>query len=350
MQKLRLHLISLPHTETTKAYSTCAYTEKVRKLSSTMTKHGHDVFLYAGEENEAECTEHIECISEARQGMFGFEGPQDYLKIDFNSDEPWDFFNRNAIYEMRKRIKPRDFICVITGTPAQAIKDAFPDNITVEFGVGYSGIMNPGFRVFESYAWRNYCYGKWDLDGAFFDEVIPNYFDVDDFPEGKPKNYYLFIGRLNANKGLNIAQQVCDRLKVPLKVAGPGEFTGYGEYVGVVNPKQRGQLIGEAIATFVPTMYVPPFEGVHVESQLCGTPVITTDFGVFSETVDNGFNGYRCSMFHDFLDATEKVKTLDRKAIRRHAISKYSTEVAAVQYERYFKRLLTLYGEGFYAL
>lgn len=347
---MRIHLVALPHTQTTKAYSTCAYTEKVRKFATMMTERGHEVFLYAGENNEAQCTEHIECISEPRQDYYGFEGPQDYLKIDFNAEQPWDFFHRNAIYEMRKRMQPHDLICVITGSPTMPIAKAFPNNICVEFGVGYSGIAH-NHRVFESYAWRNYVYGYHKMDGAFYDTVIPNYFDVQDFPYTSEKhNYYLFIGRLNANKGLNIAQDVCERLGLPLKVAGPGNFSGYGEYVGVVGPKERGELMSKAVATFVPTMYVPPFEGVHIESLLCGTPVITTDFGVFSETVEQGVNGFRCTTLQEFMDATEKVYALDRDAISRAARAYYSTDMVAMQYEAYFNKLLTLYADGWYTL
>lgn len=348
---MRFHVVSLPHTSTTKAYSMCAYTEKVRKFAEMMWAQGHQVFLYGGPENSANCTDMIHCISKAKQKKYGFDGPEDYLKIDFNSSEPWGYFNSHVVEEIEKRIEPEDFICIITGTPALSIKNAFPNNITVEFGVGYSGIINPGFRVFESYAWRNFVYGKYDMDGAFYDEVIPNYFEVEDFPYSKDKDdYFLFVGRLNANKGLNIAQDVCERLGYTLKVAGPGQFSGYGEYVGVVGPEIRGALMSKARGLFVPTLYVPPFEGVHIEAMLCGTPVITTDFGVFSETVIQGVNGFRCKSLEDFMDAAKQVDYLDPAWIRQKAVKTYSTKVVAALYTAYFERLLTLYADGWYSL
>jgi glycosyltransferase involved in cell wall biosynthesis len=314
-----------------------------------MKARGHEVILYASEDNEAQVNELVTVVGKKQQAKWGFNGPTDYLGIDFNDPQIWGPFNTSVISQLNIRLKPRDFICVITGTPAQAIKDAFPNNTTVEYGIGYSGIMNPSFRVYESNAWRNYVYGKYNLEGAFYDEVIPNYFEVDDFPLAKKKNdYYLFVGRINANKGLQIAQDVCEHLGKRLVVAGPGSFSGYGEYVGVVDPKERGELMSKAQGQFVPTLYVPPFEGVHIEANLCGTPVITTDFGVFTETVENGVNGYRCRTMAEFIEAAQKVKTLDFGGIRKTAREKYSLEAISEQYEEYFERLLTLWDKGFY--
>ena len=50
---IRFHLVSLPHTNTTEAFSSCAFTEKVRKFAAMMKGLGHEVILYAGEFNEA---------------------------------------------------------------------------------------------------------------------------------------------------------------------------------------------------------------------------------------------------------------------------------------------------------
>ena len=44
---MRFHVVSLPHTQTTRAYSHCAYTEKVRKFCDMMSVN-HEVFLYSG--------------------------------------------------------------------------------------------------------------------------------------------------------------------------------------------------------------------------------------------------------------------------------------------------------------
>jgi glycosyltransferase involved in cell wall biosynthesis len=76
--------------------------------------------------------------------------------------------------------------------------------------------------------------------------------------------------------------------------------------------------------------------------------VITTDWGAFTETVVQGVTGYRCRNVEEFILATQNVKNLDRQAIRDRAISLYSVDVIAKQYEYYFRRLETLWGDGWY--
>jgi glycosyltransferase involved in cell wall biosynthesis len=81
----------------------------------------------------------------------------------------------------------------------------------------------------------------------------------------------------------------------------------------------------------------------------CGTPVITTDWGAFTETVQQGKTGFRCNTLAEFVQAAQDAEALDRNAIREYAISRYSTDVVRHQYDAYFKRLATLQGKGWYA-
>ena len=186
--------------------------------------------------------------------------------------------------------------------------------------------------------------------GVFYNQVIPNYFEVDQFPKGSGAGDYLFyIGRMIPMKGLEIAVEMSKRSGVPLILAGHGEPPEYGTYVGVVSPEERSKLMGNARAVVVPSLYLEPFGGVNVEAQLCGTPVITTDWGAFPETVEQGVSGFRCHTLAEFAQAVEDVKGLDRTKIRKRAISKYSSEVVATQYDTYFQRLSGLFGEGFNA-
>lgn len=357
MQSFTFHVVGLPHTQTTIEYSHCAYTQKVRKFCDMMTARGHSVYLYASEENEAAVDELIPVISKQQQRQyFGAQSSEAsvYLNMSWDPRHPaWVSMNGNVIREISGRIGPQDFICLIGGDSQKQIADAFPHHITVEYGIGYTGVFSK-YRVFESYAHMHYVHGlQHDDNGNFYDTVVPNYYDTDEFPyTAMPEDYFLFVGRLIDRKGWHIAQQVCEKLGKRLIIAGQGEFSGYGEYAGVIGVEERGRLMSHAKAVFVPTTYLEPFGGVHAEALLCGTPVITTNFGVFTETVINGVNGYRCDTFRDFVAAAkacERFTPGKRQKIRHQAQRQFSMDVVAKQYDGYFKQLHDLWGKGWYA-
>jgi glycosyltransferase involved in cell wall biosynthesis len=349
---MRFHVVGLPHTQVTEEYAVCAFTEKVRKFCVMMGGLGHTVFLYAGEKTEAPCDELITCVTEFdRQALVG---GKHFIHAPFDvTHHVWRKFNKNAVAGIKKRAEAQDFICVIGGKCHKPIADALPEMVTVEFGIGYGGTFAK-YRVWESYAWMHTCYGAASrdpnaADGAWFDAVIPGYFEPEKFPYRETKDdYYFFIGRLIDRKGFHIAADVCKKLGKRLIVAGQGEPPAYGEYVGVVGPKERGELMAGAIATFVPTIYLEPFGNVVVEGHLCGTPTITTDWGAFTETNEHGVTGFRCRTFGEFLRAADEARGLDPSAIRKRAVDNYSLGAIAPKYDAYFHRLQSLWGDGWY--
>lgn len=367
---MRFHLVALPHTRLTPQYSCCAYTGKVERFARMMLDLGHQVEVY----------ESIDPLP-----------PEEYCSQPFDPSHPrWVAHNAHVIQQIARSKQPGDFLCVIAGRCQEPIARAHPDLRCVEFGVGYGGVF-ADFCVFESYAWMHAVYaqqagGACQANGRFYDCVIPNYFDLDEFPEGfgqggpivglgfrgryyydsegRPVGctgygghvdrfppYYLYVGRLTSRKGVQIAEEACRRLGAKLLIAGPpGDYVPqYGEVLGPVRPAQRAQLMGGAIATFVPTTYVEPFGGVAVESRLCGTPVLTTDWGAFPELVTNGVDGYRCRTLAEFCTRAEHAKDITRRTVRARAQARFGMQRVASQYQDYFERLQTLDGKGWYS-
>lgn len=342
---MRLHLLSLPHTETTSDYSWCAFTSLVRNMATMMTREGHEVILYAGPHNDAECTEHVVC-SEQPVTCNPFVPPWTY--------EYFAPMNNKIIEEMRKRIKPGDLILQSTSLQS-VIGEAFPNNISVEYAIGYGG-CRAACRVFPSEAWRHEIYGRdaaargediHTVMGWASDCVIPHMLDVDQFPEGKGGDYLLFIGRLNSMKGEDVAVETSKRTGIPLKIVGSGTPPDYGEYLGVVKPKERAELMGGALAFMCPSIFPEPFGLVAIEAQMVGTPVLSTDWGAFTETVKQGVTGYRCVTVNDFVKAAKDIKHLDRNKIRERAIRKYSFGAIGPQYTNFFERLKEIMGDRY---
>ena len=79
---------------------------------------------------------------------------------------------------------------------------------------------------------------------------------------------------------------------------------------------------------------------------MCGTPAISTDFGGFVETIEQGKTGFRCNYMGEFVRAIHDAKHLDPRYIADRARSTYSLEAVAPQYQAYFDRLDLLYGDG----
>jgi glycosyltransferase involved in cell wall biosynthesis len=368
--KSGLHVVGLPHTQASKKHSLCAYTMKHYNFCNMMASIGYDIYSYHGEHPEMDAKEHITIYSDADQEKWF--GNHDYKTKFYNitwnpGDEHWVKGNNKAIEEIRKRYQKNDIICLIAGHCQKQIADAFPDAIVVEYGIGYTGVF-ANFKVFESYSHMHWVYGSLHTDdGKFYDSVIPNYFDLNDFElQLNKEDYYLFIGRLIQRKGAEIAVEATRRLGKKLIMAGQGvleQGDGYVvaedgmryegdhiEHIGSVEPAQRSQLMGGALATFVPTTYIEPFGGVSIESMLCGTPVVASDFGAFTETVIPDISGFRFRTIGEATKAAEYASHLRPADVRKYAVNNFSTEVVKWKYDNYFQQLIDLYnGGGFYS-
>ncbi len=382
-----LHVVGLPHTHTTSAYATCAYTQKVRKLGKMLTGRERKVIIYSGEYNDAPCDEHVSLFTEdERRGFFGADDSNDLLRggISWDPNEPyWLQMNDRAAAAISRRRGRGDILCLIMGLDQKRIVDLIPTMTACEFGVGYEGFFTNS--AFESYAHMHHCYGirrgqylaagnpfsgigDWS-EGIGTHAVIPNYFDPDEFPPldraAKRRNaahgdYLLFVGRLINRKGAHIAGMIASELGMKLLVAGPGmteagpgyvvaenkemgeyvrvEAPGL-EYVGVLGFQERSELMTGAKALLAPTSYLEPFGGVAVEAMLCGTPAVTTDWGAFTETVQEGVSGYRFRSVQGGVEAVQKAMLLDRDAVRDYALGRYSLGAVAPMYERWFDAL-----------
>ena len=353
------HVVGLPHTKVDKQHFHCAFTSRIYNFCKAMMSLGHTVYLYAPEGSSAPCTEFIPVMTTEEQHRL--LGVTQLVPLTPNVFWPgckpaFACLNAKTIEGIKAREGKKDFICIIGGHSQKDIADAFPHITTVEFGIGYSGTFAK-FRVFDSYSWMHTVYGSQDgkddasrVDGKAFDAVIGHLHDPEDFkPSFEKSDYFLYIGRLTHRKGYQLAADVCKHLGVKLIVAGAeGDPPSYGEYVGLVGLEEKAKLMANAKAVFTPTQYIGPFENTHVEAMLCGTPVITTDWGVFTETVQHGVTGFRCRTFGEFVQAAQNCHKLSPEEIRLYAVDNFSIDRVKWQYEAYFDQLLELWHEGFY--
>lgn len=345
-----IHLLALPNTQTTKDYDLDGFNTATIRFSKVLDRLGMPYTLYASEDHETNAVELVTCITKAEQKALNQQN-MPYQHANIAPENPmWQIANPRMAEGIAKRKQPRDIICSIGGGSQKVVSDQNPDLLTVEYNIGYIGNFSL-YRVFQSRAWQHLCYGMQGQHNQphCFDAVIPGFFNPEEFPQRTSEDYVVYVGRLVPLKGLKLAQTACEKAGVKLKIIGHGDpnMITTGEYLGPLPEPQRNEIVARAKALICPTLYVEPFGCISPEAQLCGTPVISTDFGGFCETVEQGKTGFRCNLLGEFVDALAKVDMLDRSYVRSRAQALYSIDAAVESYRKYFQRLETLWGAGF---
>ena len=371
-------MLGYAHLPVSRTFSSCAFTQKAINLAKMLTSMGHEVIYFGarGQESEPRIEEYIDSpnfmliethtLADIRADYgegnnlpeangVGYAWRTTQFKNDFNTERKKSTlkFYSSCVEWIVKNKRDDDFLLLMQGVYHKPIADAVQLYLTCEPGIGYRGSYAP-FRAFESRYIQYFTYGgenpKADQDGRYYDRVIGNYFNPNDFGVSEKKgDYYLFIGRLILRKGVLTAVSATKFKNAKLVIAGQPDLEinlknlpSNCEYIGQVGWEERKKIMSEAIATFVPTIYLEPFGGVAVESMLCGTPIITTNFGAFTDYNIDGVTGYKCNTLQDFVDAMDKVKTLDPTIIREHGM-KYSLDKIKYEYQKWFDDLYTHY-------
>src|SRR5713101_3879519 len=205
---MRFHVLGLSHTRTSKEYSACAFTQKVRNLCRMLHDQGHEVYHYGVVGSNLNATFRIDVVDEETFARVhgAYDWRRDGWRIDRDNDA-YRMFVANAIAAIRARAQPGDFLACTFGLDHQPIAEALPELIAVETGIGYPHPF-ARWRVYESYAWLHCHNGKEDrLDCPdWYHVVIPNAYDLAEFPFKQEKRaYHIFLGRPTALKGRQIA-------------------------------------------------------------------------------------------------------------------------------------------------
>jgi len=340
---MRFHVVAMPQSFTTRAYSACGFSQKTIRFCWMMKSLGHTVFLYSGPDNEAVCDEHVVISTEDDQKLI--TGGSHYIYPSWQTGHPiWVKTNQTAVDEIGKRKQPGDFVCVLGGNCQKQIADSLPDLKVVEYGIGYEGFFSK-WKVWESHVWRSYCIGRWANSRPIdqHDTVINAFYDDMEYVRNVPKKpYALFLGRVTPAKGIEEACEAAQIAGMPLKVAGFGNpklVTRNAEYLGVVDLDQKLALLGEASVLICPTRTFEPFGNVACEAQLSGTPVVSTNYGGFVESVEDGVTGYRCNTVGDMATALQRAPSLNRAIIVSRAIKLFSMRSKMFDYNRHFNAL-----------
>ena len=123
---------------------------------------------------------------------------------------------------------------------------------------------------------------------------------------GEKQSYYLFAGRIEAIKGMDILINAFEKIpEKQLVIAGTGtQLEAYKEsvserqlknidFLGFVEPSKLKNLMKGARALIVPSQWYETFGMTVIEAFSVGTPVIAADIGNLSSLIKEGINGWK---------------------------------------------------------
>jgi glycosyltransferase involved in cell wall biosynthesis len=365
---LRLHMPGIPHTITHIEFSHCAFTGKVLRFAPMMRSRGFEVYHYGTETSESGANQDVQLFTKDEWTKLRIDSykmlhptmaieeietklndPKSFIGDLANYDTPlYKEFNRRFKEELKKNYRGTgtDLICLPLW-PYEGINGM--EVAVCESGIGYPNSAH-NFRIFESYAWMHAHLGKGNGNNYWF--VVPNYFDARDWPlslSPKPDTVG-FLGRIYDGKGCHeIVEMAIKFPHVRFIICGQGDPSKYLcrsniVYKPPIHGNERSEYMGSLTALIAPTLFVEPFCGVAVEAQLCGTPVITKDYGAQTETVENFKTGLRCHTLADYAYGINMALNgeFDRNYIHERAVRLYDMYNVAKQYEYTFKTILDI--------
>jgi glycosyltransferase involved in cell wall biosynthesis len=351
---MKLHLIGIFHTLHKASFSHCAFTGKARRFPKMMQKYGWKVIEYSNEGSESTADKKVVMLTSKEYDKFyGSRKEASFFGDDATiGSAGHQAFEEKLIPALRENLEPGDIICHPFGHAHEKLLTIFPEHYHVETGIGYPTLMKNSFRIFESYAWMHYHQGKENRNGKNYEWVVPNYYDLDDWdPLFEPGKYFAFLGRITSIKGMDVMRAMADYLTSPIILHGQGDPSPWQHpniiYKGPISGKKRSSFLRNAKALLAPTYFTEPFCGMAVEAMLCGTPVISVDYGAMTETIQDGM-GFRCHTLQDWLEASDAIEDLDRKFIADTSRSRYSLEACGKKYDKIFRQINDLRKKGWY--
>lgn len=378
MNNIRLHILAVPFTITSNEFSHDAYAGKVKRFSPMMRSRGFEVYHYGIETSDSGATKDINLFTKDEWERLRIESfqyvepglsledatkkhhdPSQLIGVLWNLSSPLivEFNNRLRIkLKENYRDQKTDIVCLPHGvTHDPAIRNM--NYVIVESGIGYDNLnKNTEFKIFESYSWMAKCLGSSNIEPHNYWFVIPNYFDINEFKLSlNPTPLQVgFLGRLGTGKGCNIIVEIAKRFpNVDFILCGAGDPNPFLslpniKYKAPIHGSQRSEYLGDCVAILCPSKFLEPFCGVSVEAQLCGTPVICSDWGGMTETVEQYKTGLRCHTLADYCKGIDMALSgyFDRKYIRERSEKLYDMYKLAENYEYVFKSVLDIYTPG----
>lgn len=190
--------------------------------------------------------------------------------------------------------------------------------------------------------------------GIRMEKMIHHGIDLSLFtPTNGPHARLIFIGRITPGKGVKEAVELAQKTGNDLDIVGkvndadreywnsilPHVDGEHIRYLGVQPQEKVAELFSQARAFLFPNRHEEAFGQVIIESQASGTPVIASRTGTSDELIQNGETGFICETEQEFVEALNRVESIDRKACRTFA-KDFDIQTMFDQYEALYRSLV----------
>lgn len=210
--------------------------------------------------------------------------------------------------------------------------------------LNYVSISNAQRRGGENLNWLATVYNGIDLTPYKF--------------SSQPKDYFLWIGKFNPDKGVYEAIMAAKEAGVKLILGGKidqlerEDLQYYREkveplvdnqqivYVGELNDSQKNEYYGGAIAFLNPVQWNEPFGLTMTESMACGTPVIAFANGATPEIVVDGQTGFLVDSVPAMVNRIREISRLNRAACRQRVEELFTAEQMTNNYLNVFNKMI----------
>lgn len=174
-----------------------------------------------------------------------------------------------------------------------------------------------------------------------------------------PKDYFLWLGKFNPDKGVKEAIMAAKKANVKLLVAGTidnleGEdFRYYNEevkplidnkqivYIGELDDNTKNKVYGEAVGFLNPIKWNEPFGLVMAESLATGTPVISFKNGAAPEIIVDRESGFLVDNVDQMAERIAHIREIERIKCRRRIEEKFTVEKMVKGYEKVYNKIKT---------
>lgn len=177
----------------------------------------------------------------------------------------------------------------------------------------------------------------------------------------KKEDFFLFVGRVNWEKGLDLAIRVANKAGVNLVMAvkmtedHEKEFfrkeilpwiDKYPEHLFFQFHKEIPRhmifdLMKRAKCVLFSSQWEEPFGLVMIEALACGTPVIALRRGAAPEVIVDGKNGFLCNDEAEMVEATKKIDIIKAENCRRYAEKNFSREKMVKDYLSIYEKIIS---------